>query len=68
MKPKTAYYIFMLPVKRIEFIGHYVRRESAMKRASKWYYDFVLLEEKDLARIENSLWMSLDIAKKYAGK
>lgn len=68
MKPKTAYYIFTIPNKRIDFIGHYVRRESAMKTANKWYNVFVLLEEKDLARIENSMWISIDLAKKYANK
>lgn len=58
----------MIPAKRIEFIGNFVRRKSAENRASRWYYDFVLLDETELAKVENTIWMSLDLAKKYANK
>ena len=68
MKEKKPYYIFMIPAKRIEFIGNFVRRKSAENRANRWYYDFVLLDETELAKVENTIWMSLDLAKKYANK
>jgi hypothetical protein len=70
MKPqiKTPYYIFMIPAKRIEFIGNFVRRKSAENRASKWYYDFVLLDPTELNKVETTLWNSMHLAKKYINK
>jgi hypothetical protein len=65
MKEKTNYFVFMIPAKRLDFIGKFVHRKSAQKRANKWYYDFVLLDETELVNLYSSIGRSVHIASKY---